>query len=212
MNKKEFGIPLLIVGCQRSGTTLLASMLSRHPEIGMLNECEQNSERFMLGFKYNGNKLCAWTQIRMDTRASRIGYLVNRIVHAQFLPSKFMTSATQRARLFPTSKKSVQDYLREDAVVLVITRDKRKVVDSMVRRGGYKLKGAHKEYDRALDILNQLISDGHFHVSYEALVQNPEKVMQQVCQHLQVVYTPEMLDGCKYNTFYPEKSIVAGRA
>ena len=48
---------LLLLGCQRSGTTLLAAMLGRHSEISMLFESVTDDTMKLIGKKYCGNKL-----------------------------------------------------------------------------------------------------------------------------------------------------------
>ena len=45
----------VIVGLQRTGTTLLASMLGRHPEINMLFESVTKDSLKLIGKQWNGN-------------------------------------------------------------------------------------------------------------------------------------------------------------
>ena len=79
--------PILILGCQRSGTTLLASVLGRHSEVNMLFESTTDDTLKLIGKKYQGNKLCVWRQIRRNQKASKWGHFVNRLVNFHFLSS-----------------------------------------------------------------------------------------------------------------------------
>ena len=54
----------VVIGLQRTGTTLLASMLGRHPDINMLFESVTRDSLQLIGKKWNGNKLLAYRQIR----------------------------------------------------------------------------------------------------------------------------------------------------
>ena len=50
--------PLLLLGAPRSGTTLLATMISRHSEIAIINEDRSWATRRTLGKAAVGNKRC----------------------------------------------------------------------------------------------------------------------------------------------------------
>ena len=71
----------VVIGLQRTGTTLLASMLGRHPEINMLFESVTKDSLKLIGKEWNGNKLLAYRQIRLHTRSSRWGHLITRIAN-----------------------------------------------------------------------------------------------------------------------------------
>lgn len=185
--------PLLIAGCQRSGTTILSACLGRHPDINMMVEGTSCDVLKGIGKKYNGNKLCLYSQIRQKQRASRIGYLINRIVN--FNRSYF------KRRPFPTSKMSIQDYKDEGARIIYIVRNKEDVVSSMMRRAGFSEKMASVHYDKA----NSHIDDSGMIVHYELFVENNEKVLRNVCSFLWLPFDYRMLEGQNYNTYYEYK-------
>ena len=64
---------LLLLGCQRSGTTLLAAMLGGHSEINMLFESTSDDVLKLIGKKYSGNKALVRRQIRFSQRSSKFG-------------------------------------------------------------------------------------------------------------------------------------------
>jgi len=96
----------VVVGLQRTGTTLLASMLGRHPEINMLFESVTKDSLKLIGKKWNGNKLLAYRQIRYSSRSSKFGHLINRIVNLDFKKH----NRHHLIRPFPTSVMSIEDY------------------------------------------------------------------------------------------------------
>ena len=75
---------VLILGLQRTGTTLLASMLGGHSEVNMLFESVGSDTTSLIGKKISANKLLVYRQIRFTQRASRLGHLINRIVNLDF--------------------------------------------------------------------------------------------------------------------------------
>ena len=120
----------LIVGLQRTGTTLLASMLGRHSEINMLFESVNKDVLKLIGKEWNGNKLLAYRQIRRSRKASRFGHLVNRIANLDFRK----LNKHHVVRPFPTSHMSINDYKQEGAVFITIEREKTSAIKSMMKR------------------------------------------------------------------------------
>ena len=99
----------VVIGLQRTGTTLLASMLGRHPEINMLFESVTKDSLKLIGKQWNGNKLLAYRQIRKNKRSSKLGHLINRIVNLDFKQE----NRHHLVRPFPTSVMSIEDYKKE---------------------------------------------------------------------------------------------------
>ena len=120
----------IVIGLQRTGTTLLASMLGRHPEINMLFESVTKDSLQLIGKQWNGNKLLAYRQIRQEQRASKFGHLINRIVNFDFRKK----NRHHLVRPYPTSIMSIEDFKREGAVFITIERDRDSSISSMVKR------------------------------------------------------------------------------
>ena len=195
---------LLILGCQRSGTTLLASMLGRHSEINMLFESTSKDVLSLIGKKYRGNKLCVWRQIRFDQKASLFGHLMNRLVNFHLLDSK----KYHRIRIRPTSVFSINDYLERGAILITISRDKEAVVKSMVNRTPLSEKQAVKEWEKAEEILQEANRRGAINIQFNDLIKTPEKVMKFLCTKLNLEFEQKMLEGSKYNIIYPRNKII----
>jgi len=194
----------VVVGLQRTGTTLLASMLGRHPEINMLFESVTRDSLKLIGKQWNGNKLLAYRQIRKKKRSSKWGHLINRIVNLDFKKE----NRHHLVRPFPTSVMSIEDYKKEGAVFITIERDKESSVSSMMKRAGQTRKQAEKEWEHGMKIINQLKNEGAYSLTFVDLVNNSEKYLKEICNFLVIEYLENMLEGPKYNFVYPQDSIV----
>lgn len=208
MEHEQISKLLLIVGVQRSGTTLLASMLGRHSEINMLFESTTHDVRRLMGKQYAGNKLLAWRQIRMNRRGSKWGHLMNRISNADF----GRTRKHHKVRPYPTSSMSIADYLALRATIITITRDESSTVGSMVRRAGMTERQSRREWARASEIIEQLNDFGAIHVPFDRLVTEPVEVMKSVTDRLGLKYEERMLEGSRYNVVYPYDRIMKEKA
>ncbi len=194
----------VIVGLQRTGTTLLASMLGRNPEINMLFESVTKDSLKLIGKEWNGNKLLAYRQIRQNTRSSYWGHFMNRLSNLDFKKK----NKHHLVRPYPTSIMSIEDYKKEGAVFITIERDKESSVSSMKKRAGQSEKQASFEWEEGMKIINNLKSDGAYSLSFVDLVNNSENILKEICEFLEVEYLEKMLEGPKYNFVYPQDSVV----
>jgi len=199
--------PILILGCQRSGTTLLASLLGRHQEINMLFESTTKDVFSLIGKKYQGNKLLTWRQIRLNQRASRFGHFVNRMVNFDFTKD----AKPHKYRIYPTSRLSIEDYIQKGAIIITIDRPKEEVVSSIMKRTKMTEAQASYEYDESKKILEAMKGKG-VDVSFYELVNFPEKTLKMICGYLDLEFEERMLEGSKFNPVYPSDSIDKSRA
>jgi len=194
----------VVVGLQRTGTTLLASMLGRHPEINMLFESVTKDSLKLIGKEWNGNKLLAYRQIRQKTRSSYWGHFINRVSNLDFRKK----NRHHLVRPYPTSKMSIEDYKKEGAVFITIERDKESSINSMKKRAGQSEKQASFEWEEGMKIINDLKLEGAYSLTFVDLVNDSEKVLKEICQFLELEYLEKMLEGPKYNFVYPQESVV----
>lgn len=194
----------VVIGLQRTGTTLLASMLGRHPEINMLFESVTKDSLKLIGKKWNGNKLLAYRQIRETQRASKFGHFINRFVNFDFRRK----NRHHLVRPFPTSIMSIEDFRKEGAIFITIERDPDSSIDSMVKRSGQSRAQAKKEYRLGMNIINNLKGEKTYSLTFLDLINNTDKVLKEICQFLELDYDIRMLDGPKYNFVYPNKKII----
>ena len=174
----------VIVGLQRTGTTLLASMLGRHPEINMLFESVTKDSLKLIGKEWNGNKLLAYRQIRQNTRSSYWGHFMNRLSNLDFKKK----NKHHLVRPYPTSIMSIEDYKEEGAVFITIERDKESSVKSMIKRAGQTEKQASFEWEEGMKIINSLKSEGAYSLTFVDLVNDSERILKDICQFLEIEY------------------------
>ena len=194
----------LVIGLQRTGTTLLSSMLGRHPEINMLFESVTKDSLKLIGKQWNGNKLLAHRQIRINQRSSKWGHFINRIVNLDFKQK----NRHHLLRPYPTSVMSIEDYRKKGAFFITIQRDKKSSVSSMIKRAGQNKQQAEMEWEEGMKIINNLKGNNTFSLTFVDLVNDTENVLKKICKFLKIDYLDTMLEGPKYNFVYPQDSIV----
>jgi hypothetical protein len=193
---------LLLIGAPRSGTTLLATMIGRHTDVGMLNEdVSGRGIGIILGKQVSGNKLCVPNQIRLS--------------HRSFFGRRFLKKMGFVAEA-PKSKYCIRDYLElPNLKVLAIIRDGNDSVSSMIARGKSRLRKAARRWSEAIETIDQLIKeyeDRVLVVTFDELLLQPAAVLHRVCKFLGITFQPQMLDGPSHNPYYPEAELKVEKA
>ena len=195
---------ILILGCIHSGTSLLTSLIGGHPNIGMLFEDLNNNEDKIYGKDFVGNKLILWHQIRYKQRANRVTHILNRVLNL-FRKSQI--------KIFPSSRKSILDYVKEKAFIITITRNESETRESMRKRMKWLKNERLKEfycgvvYRQSYKLIDKISMSGYSNfmtIKLENLRNEPEKVLKNICRALGVVYDKRMLDGVNKNWRYSE--------
>lgn len=82
--------------------------------------------------------------------------------------------------------------------IIVLTRDGRAVFNSFMRHGFTSEKSVaawRNHYARALPLIDRYVDPSSvFHVKYEELVANPDKIIGQLCAWIGLPFEPSMLD------------------
>lgn len=199
MDRSEPQRRLLVIGAPRSGTTLLATMIGRHTEIGMLNE-DTTGKGVMriLGKKVAGNKLCIPNQIQLKR--------ANRLAIPLFKKFGFI-------REFPKSRYSIEEYLRfSNLKIVAIVRNGDDTISSMMKRGGNNFRRSVWRWEQAVRTIYELRSSYPRRVlvvTFEDLVLTPETVMNTICRFLGLSFEKKMIDGYRYNPKYPGSKLDA---
>lgn len=184
---------LLILGAARSGTTLLATMISRHSEICILNENKGWAMKQILGKRVVGNKRCVPNQIEMKRRSR---------FHFRFMKTVGL------AKEYQSSEYSIEDYLTLPSVkVIGLIRTGDDVVSSIMKRSKKSFRIAAHRWCRAIEVLYEL-AEAHpdivLVISFEHLVKHSRANMERVAGFLGVDYEDRMLEGPKFNPWYAE--------
>lgn len=183
---------LLLIGAPRSGTTLLATMIGRHTEVGMVNEdVTGRGIRKVLGKQISGNKLCVPNQIRLERRHF------------------FAAAALKKLGLVaeaPKSKYSIRDYLDLPNLKLIAIIRGGGSISSMMVRGRHGLRKAVRRWAEAIETIEQIkhqYGERVLVLNFEDLLLEPELVLRRVCVFLNLDFQEPMLHGYQDNPYYP---------
>lgn len=195
---------LLILGAERSGTSLLAAMIGRHSEAGILYEETKSKDAVtkILGKKVAGNKLCLPNQIRFKRQRAVSSGLFRRLG----FPGQY-----------PRSRHSLEAYLKlPNLKILSIIRNGNDVISSNMKyHPNLGIKGASDRWCMATEIIHELKKrhgGSVMVVSFEGLVSTPEQTARDIVAFLGLDFEERMLDGYKFTPVYNEAKINQDRA
>ena len=223
--------PVFMLGCPRSGTTLLASHLGRHPDILALPETH-----FLPG-SYGGNALSRararrdparffdyiWTRnpriqdLKLDAAALKADFVAQGIRDpraALDLIFAHALSGTGKTRVLEKTPRHIEQIDRilrwyPRAKVLCVTRDGRDVVNSLI-----DAPWTHSNADRHTALWRWCTRvsldraarhpDQVKVVQYERFVADPETSLREICAFLDAPYDAAMLDSSIQTDTAPE--------
>jgi hypothetical protein len=189
---------LLITGCRRSGTTLLASMIGAHSKINMLNEAYGEESDFLVGKPYQGVKL-AYPHIKFNQRYGRLWRLFyHKIAWFRIAIHKLTGYWID---LPHGSKYSLNDYGNMEAKIVIIVRDREPNVLSMVKRANLSFRQASRTYDR-FEYHRKRFDQNYIRINYSDLTHDPRKTLTFICQYLDIEFEPAMLESMGMNNSY----------
>ncbi len=206
-----------IVGVQRSGTTLLAELLSRHRDVLM----EKRSIAFRMitciknfydvlpqNLAIEENQFLRWL-IKTDSDG-RLAQLINpELVSANSTLKQTIERSiqskleTEQKLIWGDKSPNLQHFIQDmeclipGAKYIHIYRDGRATANSMHQRARTDIKLAAQSWvdGNAYGIVNQKLlgQEQYFMVKYEDLIVNPERTLRQICEFLKLEFDPGML-------------------
>jgi hypothetical protein len=213
--------PIFVVGCPRSGTTMLQLMLHAHKRIAIPPETRflltaywRRREFGDLGEPENRRRLARWIVDRRETRFADLGLdaeeAVRRITEGPgTLGSALGTVFRMYAERFgkprwgdkrPAYLHNLDVILRlfPDAQIINVVRDGRACVASLKEMSWHKedIYGTVARWARSVDdarrASRRLRPDQWHELRYEDLVADPPAVLRQICTFLGEDYDPAM--------------------
>jgi len=197
---------LLITGCHRSGTTLLASMIGSHKDIAIINEDYSNSFNKILSKKIIGVKSPIPNILYDKKRKLLAGVLIRKLLFF----NKYIKRFYRIKGWYPYS---IKDFVDDpSSKIILIERDFQTNVSRIIKRTGLSKKIAknHVKHARkiALTLTDTCDSKKILFINLHDLTTEPEKVMKEIFNFLGVRYDKKCLDGYKYNPSYKLNSII----
>jgi len=221
MPVKQNNAPIFLVGCPRSGTTLLASHLGRHPDLHALPETQffagsyagafwqrwwaaRSPERFF-DFIWPRNVRLADTGL--DANLLRSDFVEQRVTNAQHamkLLFERCLQGTGKTRIVEKSPRHIE-YIEHivrwfpDARIICIVRDGRDNVMSLANaHWTHNNTTIHASYWKFCAQIAQTKQKRHPNsvklVKFEDFVSNTEQVLQEICLFADCTFSSAMLD------------------
>jgi hypothetical protein len=198
-SKEVSGPPIFIVGCQRSGTTLLRLMLDSHPRIScgpetrFLEDLARLTERnwsYLRNYGYPREYWCRKFAELFDSFQRDYAHSRGKTRWADKTP-RYALSLGYITRLFPACQ------------VVHVIRDGRDVVASHRDRWGYwsAIKAVEKwpRYIRVVRAVGSLLpSERYYEIRYEDIVRDTEATVRRLLEFLHEPWHPAVLEPDKH--------------
>jgi len=207
--------PIFIVGVSRSGTTMLATILDRHPSIAVPPETQyfhqflQEPDLVNPPGREGVVRFVSYPRIRdMELDANKLAELFpeSQASYRDLFSGALQLYATcfgktRCCEKSPTHLLHLPEIINwyPEAKVICIIRDGRDVVRSLVdapwiHNNLVRHCFMWREQMELTRVYLDRYPDSLMIVRYEDLLGTPEKVLKQICDFIGEVYTPEMLE------------------
>ena len=177
--------PVVIGGCERSGTTLFLSILSAHPKIQAVSE---ESWAFCYGPE---------SGFKDSSEPVRMSRLYRCLGESPLAPEASRWAEKTPANVFYFEE--VLEHFAGEVRLIEVVRDGRDVVTSHhpSRPDGYWMRA--QRWVKAVEAGRELAGDPRLlTVRYEDLVMDMETTMRRVCDHIGEPYAPELDDWVRH--------------
>ena len=193
--------PIFIIGCPRSGTTLIRVILDSHPNIC----CGPETHIIKKLEKFNTEILNNWKMIKPYGLEQK-DFIKNTRNFFEIFQKNYMKNKNKKrwAEKTPDNIFHVDfiDKLFPDCQFINIIRDGRDVVCSFKERWGkktilYAIKSWNKSIDLTFEYQKRFDKKRYLEVRYEEMVSNPEKETRRIMDFLNEEWVPDLLEHHK---------------
>lgn len=208
--------PVFIIGCGRSGTTILGNTLSQHPQIKYLNERRDLWHRSYPEFDI-WNKNMEESKIYADSKD--ILNEKNNILHHLFFREQVLGNATVLLEKLPINSFRLKfiEQTFPNARYIYLTRNGLEVSESIekaIQKGGwlrahdllksYKIGDSDNNrgiwewklsIDQSHSFFRKMRRDRFIHLSYKDLIDSPSLKIQEIFDFLKLDYTEDLINA-----------------
>lgn len=218
-------MPIFIVGCGRSGTSLLRRFLNQHPQVGIpleslfIIDYLRASPRIpierMLNLLVREPELAEWG-VRPrpeDVQGSRNAAEAIDRLHQLYLAPRGKLRWGQKTPRFVRELPLLQAHFPAARFVHLV-RDPRAVAASLIRSNVHRSTAYYAARRWRMDVdfglaYEKAAPDRVLRLAYEELVTDPERTLRRVCQFCGLEFDPVMLaspqgDAAEYSSFYAQ--------
>jgi protein-tyrosine sulfotransferase len=197
-----------IVGCQRSGSTMLESILNAHPNVRVIGEEDLASYKYFRKQADLSELTDEWVGLRIPIATGEIdravGYGDARALFTLRDPRSVVASMAVRAGkdswISVCAHGEISGTLRSLPDRVELEQQLQQLYDEIENRGDVRFGAflwALKNRYIPLYVRSPLPTKV---VRYEVLVSQPEPYLRQICDHLRLDWSDRLLEHGKYNT------------
>jgi hypothetical protein len=200
---------VLILGCQRSGTTLTFLLLNSHPQITIFDETESRFDYPLSATIYRNWIDGYYTGCKLPTKVTDIEYIAKYFPHARIIfPIRNPYSVISSMRSLSNSQGSWIDRCAKNELINLISLypevaelnlDELDEVSLGAYIWKYKNLAVEKYRAKGLNI---------FPFKYEDLLENPQKVGTEILNFIGVDWNDNLLE---HEKFYQANKAYAGK-
>ena len=198
--------PIFIIGCPRSGTTLLRVMLDSHPNIycGPETHLIPKLKIFYDSLDENWDFLQSFGLTKEDFNKKISEIFSYFPEHNMKLKNKIRWAEKTPEHLFFAE---FIDQLFPQCKFINMIRDGRDVVTSFKKRWGsktipYATKKWNKSMEKSYELRNTFDSNRYIEIKYENLVNNPEEITKKIMTFLNETWSQVLLEHQKQDHDY----------
>jgi hypothetical protein len=196
--------PIFMSGMMRSGTSLLRTILGKHPSIFAGLETHWFSEEFQTRWDDPTEKRMRWTRELFDIDEHMWRELISSAVDATDFLARMMAYCTKRVGKSRWAEKTPDNILHVRAIwekwptspILHIRRDPRDCFASWKLQKNAQFEAFEAQWRAHEHALTQLTQDQSakvLHLQYEDLIEQTATTLQKVCDFIDERFAPDMV-------------------